>query len=106
MSYVLAWIIVGFCSFLINKNNWEKQLGKYGMAIWAHCRIEGDTEQLTPDDAIRIRRAQNITAAIFLTALAPFGVWVALRTSFTHNKINDEVIKVVNEYASKHGMIF
>lgn len=106
MMYVLAWVVIGFCSYLITKNNWERDFGKYGMAIWAHCRTEGNvTTQLLPDDAAEIRKVMNITAAALFMVLAPLGVWVAFRSSFDNEKRNEFKV-VIDEYVKRHGMIF
>jgi hypothetical protein len=108
MSIFLAWVIVGFCSFLIQQHNFNKVLPKYAFGILVADKIEthGKGEAYNPDMVAALDFYVRLTAGVISIIIAPFTLYRALMSTFGFRQGKIEKIKKkVDEIVRKRGQL-
>lgn len=101
MNLFLAWIIVGFCGYLINRNTRNSLLGKYGLVKVVQM---DRNEKISLADAEVVRSTLEVVLGILMTVVAPLAVWVALRDTFAKKRYAGTIAKVA-KYDATFGTI-
>lgn len=110
MTYFLAWIIVGFCSYLITKNLRDRVLPKYHLAMHFLEMLEDtpskyEVEKITPEYVASLHRGLEVMIGICGAIFAPFALWGAFQSLFAKNKYQ-HIQEACNSFAKRHGMVF
>lgn len=110
MTYFLAWIIVGVCSYLITKNKRDSLLPRYhlGMAFINKLEEEGalpEGKEITPTYVREMHIGLEMAIGIISVVLSPLTLYKAIKCQFDKNKylaINKACVK----FSKRHGLVF
>lgn len=101
MNMLLAWIIVGFCGYLINRNTRTNLVGKYGIVKVVQL---DKGEKINLADAENLRWGVEFVLGLLLTTVAPLSLWVAIRDTFARKRYA-KMIEKVAAYDAKFGAL-
>lgn len=108
MVYFIAWVVVGVCCYMLNKNRRDKYLPKYhgGMMVL----INEKRTEVTPE---RVKACSKLVEWVMITMSvigAPLCVILeAHRTTFGKKKTMGQIAKykaVCDEFSKIHGIVF
>lgn len=108
MSIFLAWVIVGFCSFLIQQNTFNKVLPKYAFGILVVGKLEEECkgDAYNPETIKTLDFWVRAISCLISIIIAPFTLYQAMMSTFGFNQGKIEKIKKkVDEIVRKRGQL-
>lgn len=108
MSIFLAWVIVGFCSFLIQQNTFNKMLPKYAFGILVAGKLEeeGKGDAYNPETIKTLDFWVRAMSCLISIIIAPYTLYTSLMASFGFREAKIAKLKLqVDEIVRRKGQL-
>ena len=108
MSIFLAWVIVGFCSFLIKQNTFNKVLPKYAFGILVAGKLEdeGGGDAYNPETIKALDFWVRAISCLVSIIIAPYTLYAAVAATFGFREAKIAKLKLqIDEIVRRKGQL-
>lgn len=109
MSIFLAWVIVGFCSFLIQQNTLNKVLPKYAFGILVAGRLEDEGkggDAYNPETIKALDFWVRAMSCLISIIIAPYSLYTAVLATFGFREAKITKLKLqIDEIVRRKGQL-
>jgi hypothetical protein len=107
MTYFIAWIVVGICCYLLDKNRRDRSLPKFhaGMLILA----DEKPRDVTPELVKKTSKTVEASALVISILISPVSLYSEVEYLFKKKATEAKLAKyksICDEFSKRHGIVF